>query len=294
MAGRSSILVIALAFAVLGSMLYVSIIQSSNRIAHDWNVIPTEPKVSQLKAIETVEKHVRSKLKEVEQIGLYFSLYNSSNGGEPDFRNANKSELTNLGWNIEYVKAHPESLNLLLAFIHANCTIYGINATSHSYLKACDLSSSSSSYLCPMDRNGANTARNRLVYSIEVNWSPPIAQEPYHEGHYLIDAETGEIAWNNIDFAAYRKPLPNVNFDNNKTISQLQRELANPLQTTNIDIEQGASDQSASKSYLPKEVRVTLGMDNRASGQIEIPYRSQLCLTLATLMNLPERSLIPG
>ena len=262
MAGRSSILVIVLAFGVLGSMLYVSSFQTSNnRIAHDWKVIPTEPKISQLQAVETVEKHIHSKVQGVQQIGLFYSFYNSSNGIS-DFRNSNNAELTNLGWNFEYVKAHPEPLNLLLAFIHANGTIYGINATNHSYLKACDLSSSLSSYLCPMDRNGANAARDRLVYSIEVNWSPPIAQEPYHEGHYLIDAETGKIVWDNIDFAAYRKPLPNVNFDN-KTVSQLQNELANPLQTTNIDIEQGASDQSANKGYLPKEVRVALGMNNR-------------------------------
>jgi plastocyanin len=115
-----------------------------------------------------------------------------------------------------------------------------------------------------MDRSGAYAARDKLVYSIEVNWSPPVAQEPYSEGHYLVDAETGEIVWNNIDFAAYPKPLlPNVNFDNNKTITQLQGEFANPPQTTNIDIEQGAANQSAHKGYLPKVISITLGVDNR-------------------------------
>jgi hypothetical protein len=104
-----------LAFGLFGSLLYFSNVQSSSRIAHDPKVIPTEPKVSQLQAIETVEKHIHSKVKGVQQIGLYFSLYNSSYGGETDFRNANnnRSELTTLGWNFEYVKAHPELLKLL-------------------------------------------------------------------------------------------------------------------------------------------------------------------------------------
>jgi plastocyanin len=169
-----------------------------------------------------------------------------------------------LGWNLEHVKANPKLLNLPLAFVHANGTVYGIDATNRAYAKACDLSSPYSAPLCPMGKIAANAARDRLVYAIETNWSPPIAEEPFSEGHHVVDAETGEIVWNNIDYAKDRKPMPpNVTFGSNKTINQLLKERVNPPETTKIDIEYGASISSVGKGYLPKEVRVTLGLDNR-------------------------------
>jgi plastocyanin len=110
----------------------------------------------------------------------------------------------------------------------------------------------------------AYAAKDRLVYHIETNSSPSLPQGPFIEGHHIVDAETGEIVWNNIDYARENRPLPmpNVNFDN-KTISQLKKELANPLQATYVDIEYGAADQSTNKGYFPKEVIVNLGIDNR-------------------------------
>lgn len=75
-------LVILLAFGVLFSMLYVSSAQSgTGRIAHDPHVIPTEPRITQLQAVEAVENHIRSNVKGVEKIFLYFSSYNSSSAG---------------------------------------------------------------------------------------------------------------------------------------------------------------------------------------------------------------------
>jgi hypothetical protein len=218
-AGRSSVLVMILGMGVLFSMLYASFaIQSGNgKVAHDPHVIPTQPKISQLQAIDTIEKHIRSNVRGVEKISLYFGSYNFSRTGYN--QNMSGGQLTNLGWNLEYVKLHPELLSLPLAFVHANGTVYGVNATNHSYIRACHITQFPPYEGCPMGEIAAYAARDRLVYHIKTNWSPSLPQDPFTEGHHIVDAETGEIVWNDIDYARENRPLPmpNVNFDN-KTI----------------------------------------------------------------------------
>jgi hypothetical protein len=128
-----------LGMGVLFSMLYVSFAthSSNGKVAHDPRIIPTQPKISQLQAVETVENHIRANVKGVEKISLYFGSYNFSRSGYN--QNLTSGELTNSGWNLEYVKSHPELLSLPLAFVHANGTVYGVNATSHSYIRACHI-----------------------------------------------------------------------------------------------------------------------------------------------------------
>jgi plastocyanin len=253
-----------LGMGVLFSMFYVSFaIRSSDggRIAHDPHVIPTQPKISQLQAIETVERHIRSEIKDVQNIRLEYLLYNySSSEYNSDKDYADYRINMGYSWDLEHVKQYPKPLNLRLFFVSANNTVYAINDTSHSYQKICDKPSST----CAIGNVMANAVRDKLVYFMDIHWFPQSRDVPSSEGYVLIDAETGEIAWSSVEYDKDLKPMPNVNFDN-KTVSQLYKELANPPQTTNVDIEYGAADQSAHKGYLPKEVRVNLGIDNKVA-----------------------------
>ncbi|AIF85562.1 plastocyanin [Candidatus Nitrososphaera evergladensis SR1] len=248
-----------LAFAVLGALLYVSAIQTSGRIAHDSKAIPTEPKISQLQAIETAEKHLQSKVKGVQEIRLEFPLYNFSMQrytSDPSYVEYIEKNNLRHGSLLSQVKEHPELLNLPLYFVHANGTLYSVNATGHTFEKVCE----EPSFRCPLPVLAINASRDKLVYRVYITWPKPSI--PTNEALYLVNAETGEITMNFVDAVLNRLPTPNVNFDN-RTISQLYNELANPPQTTNIDIEQGASDQGANKGYSPKEIRVVLGTNNR-------------------------------
>jgi plastocyanin len=245
-------------------MLYVSIIQSSNRIAHHPHIIPTEPKITQIQAVEAIEQDLHSKFSDIENIKLEMQRYNFSaqeyeSGGESKY--VDYRAKLGFGWPLSTIKMHPELLNLPLAFIHANRTVYVVNATSHSFEKVCDEPSNTT---CPVGRGGENAARDRLFYRTEVAWysdkNPPSGND---QGFYMIDAETGQVLWNTIDAEKDRKPLPNVNFGN-KTISQILKERTNPPLTIPIDIEYGASLADHNKGYLPKEVRGTLGIDNKA------------------------------
>lgn len=257
MAGRSLILVMVLGLGVLFSLLSFSTILAGDngKTAHDPNVIPTEPKISQLQALETVEKQIRLYVKNPEVIKLDYTLYNfsSSEYGNEEYRHK-----LIYGWDVEHIKKYPELLNIPLYFVHANGTTYAINSAGHIFHKVCDQPSP----ICPMGRTVTDAVRNRLVYYAETAWSPPLPEVPYNYGQYAIDAETGKVAWDGIEYGKNIKPMPNVSFDN-KTLSQLFREHANPPQTTNITIERGAAIQSSGKGYLPKETRVTLGIDNK-------------------------------
>jgi plastocyanin len=259
-AERLSILVVVLAFGLLGSMLYISTVQSSSRISHDPNVIPTEPKITQIQAVEAAEKHLQSKVKEVQEIRLEFPLYNFSMQrytSDPSYVEYIEKNNLRHGSLLSQVKEHPELLNLPLYFIHANGTLYSIkNATSHTFEKVCK----EPSFRCPLPVLAINASRDKLVYRVYVTWLKPSI--PTNEALYLVDAETGQITTNFVDLKLNRLPTPNVNFDN-KTTSKLYNELANPPQTSNIDIEQRASDQRANKGYLPKEIRVILKMNNK-------------------------------
>lgn len=251
-----------LAFAALFSMLYLS--AAASRAVHDPNVIPVEPKISQLQAIETAERHIRAEVKDLREIRLNFQMYNFSASEYNSVNSPGWNEYVQYrqnmrnSWDLEHVKQYPELLNLRLYFVHANGTTYAINGTDHTFVKVCDQPSPA----CPINRIAVNAARDRLVYYTDMMWLRQSREMPNDVGDIVIDAETGEIVWSSIEYAKNTKPMPNINFDN-RTISQLFRELANPPETTNIAIQYGASIQSSGDGYLPKEVFVTLGVNNR-------------------------------
>jgi len=264
MADRSSILAITvLAFGALFSLLYLSSAlhnSGGSRVTHDPAVIPTQPKISQLQAVESAENHLISKVPGVQDIRLDLVLYNFSlqeYSTNPAYIEYRMSRLEWRAWPLAQVKEHPELLNLGLLFVHANETQYIINSTSHTFTMVCEKPSIS----YPMPIAAAKAARDRLVYRVELVWPRPSI--PINDSLYLIDAETGKVVWSSVDFVLDRLPMPNVSLYDNKTISQLYNERANPPSTMYVDIERVSSDPSSGKSYFPKEVRVTLGIDNR-------------------------------
>lgn len=255
-----------LGMGVLFSMLYVSSIRSgSDTTAHYSNVIPTRPKISQLQAMETVERHIRSEIKDVQKIRLDYQLYNFSwtdyYSNDPVYASEYAQYRQKIGysWDLVQVKNHPELLNLRLFYLHANNTVYEVNYRNNTYQKACERPA----LTCHITTLMETAAKGKLVYFTDVLWTPQPKDLPNSEGDVLVDAETGKIVWSAIEYLKNIRPEPNVIFSD-KTVSQMLKERPNPPpQITNVEIENGASSQSAQKSYFPKEVRVTIGMNNR-------------------------------
>lgn len=258
MAGRSTILIWILVFGMLFSMFYYATATSSDRISHDPNVIPTKPKLSQLQALEIAENHLKSGLPKVQDIRLDFQSYNftiQSHEADPKFtRCIDRNPV--LCWSISKAKEHPELLSMSLFFIHSNGQEFSVYPADNTFEKICE----EPSFNCHLPPVAANAARDRLVYRVIITLIEPSV--PFNEALYLVDAETGDIVWNFIDFMRNRLPAPNFT-SGGKTINQLLKELANPPEIANVDIEYGAGDPSSGKGYLPKEVRVTLGIDNK-------------------------------
>lgn len=246
-------LVFVLGLGAMFILLYAANIFSEPKPVH--SEIPTKSKISQLEALTIIEKDVRTKLPEIRQARLTYLDYNFTSQGYSDADYMDYRKSMSYSWNFDHVKQYPELLQIPLIFFHANGTVYDINAADNSVKKKCD----EPSITC---LGGRQFAKDRLVYMAEIVVAPQPVQFPFIDYYYLVDAETGKIVWNSIDYQRNIKPMSNVNFDN-RTISQLYNELARPPQTTYIDIEQGASDQSANKGYLPKEVRVVVGQNNR-------------------------------
>lgn len=103
---------------LLGTMLGLSNLKVSNRFAHNPSTIPIQPGIAQLQAIESVEEIIRMKIDGVKQVYLYFSSFNSTAANPHQ-----NPELTPMGWNLQYVNAHPDALNLPPIFIHTYGTI---------------------------------------------------------------------------------------------------------------------------------------------------------------------------
>lgn len=255
---RSNLFVFILGLGAVFSILYVSGIFAQPGHAHV--TIPTEPKISQLQAIEIIENDLRAEIPEMQETKLSFQLYNFSAqqysaGGNNQY--ADYRHKLGFGWTFSHVKEYPELLQLPLRFVHANGTVYNVDESAKTFEKVCD----APSVMCPMGRFSA-FAKDRLVYNAEIRWEPATEVTRYfNEGYYIIDAETGHIVWNIIDYEKNRKPMPNVNFDN-KTIRQLFEERLDPPESMQADIVRGASLESSNVSYLPKEIRVTLSIDN--------------------------------
>lgn len=225
--------------------------------SHAHSDIPTEPKISQLQVLDIMEHHAKSKLPEIEEPKLLFQFYNYSMQQDSSNEYWNYIRKMGYGWSFDHIRQYPEPLQIPLYFVHANGTVYALNQTDCSIQKICD----EPSIGCPIGRVG-DAARDRLVYTSEIRWQEPIERLPYSEAVYIIDAESGKIVWSGIDYWLNLKPSPNANFDN-KTIAQVTKEHLSYTETTHIMIENGASVEDNQLDYAPKEVRVTVGIDNR-------------------------------
>ena len=134
MASRSTLTVFALGLGAMFAILYFATLASEP--SRPWDVIPVEPQITQLEAIEIVENHILSKADGLEKIGLYFSLYNHTADTTADYWNSPHYDIMT-GWDLGHVKDNPELLNLPLSFVHRNGTVYGIDSTDSSYIIAC-------------------------------------------------------------------------------------------------------------------------------------------------------------
>jgi plastocyanin len=243
------------------SILYLAGLFASPSHAH-FDKIPTEPKITQIQALEIIENDLRNKVPELQETKLSFQLYNFSAleysaGGLNQYADY-RHKLGYYAWPFSHVKGHPELLNMPLMFVHANGTMYRIDESAKTFEKVCE----EPSPICPMGVTHTIAAKDRLVHRAELLWRPVTDDIPYSEGYYVIDAESGEIAWNTIDYHMSRKPMPNINFDS-KTIRQLLEERVYPPEIAYVDIQRGTSDANSERTYVPKEIRVTLGIDNK-------------------------------
>lgn len=258
MAKVSNMLVFVLGLGAMFAILIASTLFAAPSHAH-FDKIPTEPRITQLQALEIVEKDLKTELPETQEIKLMFQLYNfSSQRYESDSEYVEYIRKIGYWYAFEHIRDNPEPLQMPLRFVHANGTVYNVDASTNSFEKICD----EPSLICPMGRF-AEFAMDRLVYQAEIKWEPATEETHYYnEGYYFIDAESGQIVWNSIEYEKNRKPMPNVNFDN-KTIAQLFEERLHPPESMHAGILRGASLESRDISYLPEEIRVTLGVDNR-------------------------------
>lgn len=258
MATRSNSLVFAVGIGAMFSILYLAFLLAPPSHAH-FDKIPTEPKISQIQAVKTSEKHLLTRMPEVSDVRLGLQLYNFSAPGfesDPVYTEYLMNHYRN-GWPLLQVEQNPELLGLTLFFVHANGTLYHVDPAGNSFEKSCE----KPAHFCPLSVPATNAARDRLVYRVVLTWSN--SSIPLNESLYLVDAETGDIVWNYVDFEMNRLPSPNLNLGDNRTISQLLDQSLHPEQTTHINIERGASSPDSRAGYLPNEVYLTLGVDNK-------------------------------
>ena len=277
MGWRSTLLILILVF-VLFSALYAST-EQTKRIPYLPNNIPTQPKISQLEAIQIVEHHLKKEIPELNQVRLYFTLYNFSSQrwqNNPEYQKY-ISTAARGGWSYSHVKEKPELLQLPLFFVHANGTQYQVSQTDNTYkvlcLQAPDIAN------CSFPAFAADAIRGKLVYRIESIWQPSVVAFPslsISSGYHIIDAETGQLLWNTINWEKSRNLIPKgVNFyddQNNppKTVKQLEEEkqqaiegALNPHAMVTVSIVQGASSNNQSENFVPKEARGILGINNK-------------------------------
>lgn len=256
MAGSSSsALVFALGLGAMFSILYVSSVFSET--SHFHPEVPTQPEITQLEAITIIENEVRTELPEVQQVRLFYQNYNFTFQGYSDEEYIDYRRQMGWSWDFEHVKQFPGLLNIPLIYFHANGTVYNVNATGNSFEKRCDEPS-----LTCLGGGFGQAVKDRLVYMAEIYVAPPPEQFPSADYYYLVDAESGNIVWNSIDYTKNRRPMPNVTFDN-KTIAQLFKENFDPPETRYISIERGASNPDDNVGYSPAFARSSMGMDNR-------------------------------
>jgi plastocyanin len=114
-----------------------------------------------------------------------------------------------------------------------------------------------------------------LVYRTESIWYPPanISSSYYSptEGYHIVDAETGELVWNSIDYYQVKKPAPpNIDYEGHKTLKMRINERLDPPEVTKVFIAEEASalsiypeEQQRQRFFEPENARATETISNR-------------------------------
>ena len=257
---RSATLVVILVFGVLFSMLYVSLEQQRQqaRIQHLPNVIPTEPKLTQMQVVEVIEREYGEQVPEFMEAYLHFNYYNYSQELQQDEQYQRYLRSVSPGWQLSYVKAKPDLLSLPLVFVHANGTVYSIDSKNNQdFEKICEQPSRD----CIIGLNGGEAARDRLVYEV----GAIVEGDDDGDGgdiHLVIDAETGKVVYSTPYFEP-RPALPRTVLDNSYTIKELNQMIENTKTGVAVEIVHNASEialgnDSNIKGYKPAEVREIL------------------------------------
>lgn len=269
MGWRSAVLIVILTFGVLLSFMYVSSLYHVP--PHDPSLIYTEPKVTQLQAIEIVEQDLEKKVQSFDEAYLHFYYYNfSSQKYEKDRDYQEYMQSIHPGWSLSHVKEKPEFLNLTLIFVHANGTHYQYNRESQEFEKTCNAPSVN----CTPGLRGGEAARNRLVYEI----GAIVKGADYgNDVHFIIDAETGQVVLDTIDIEESRKRFPpNVRIYENASEALTIREeeqvkleklrsYLSPPQLTIIGIADGAAANDTNRKdvyFEPDQARGVIGLSN--------------------------------
>jgi hypothetical protein len=223
---------------------------------HDPEVIPTEPKISQAQAIDTVEMEYRRIVTDYQEAYLHVHYYNFSQELVEDEEYQQYLRSIAPGWKLSDVKTNPELLSLTLVFVHANGTLYmPDDAKDGKFEKVCDQPSPE----CPLGRFG-EFARDRLVYEVggfvdDGGYDPDI--------HLIIDAETGKVV-SSTPLIVQKPTLPRSILENMYTIQELNQLIENPEDDgVSIEIVQNASEvaqnsRGIDKGYRPAQVFETL------------------------------------
>jgi plastocyanin len=252
---RSSVLMIILIFSVMLSLLYIATLVA--RAPHE--EIPSKPKVSQIQALEIALNEAKRHEPETTDILLYFPFYNFSRA---DFDSCIEQCYRGYDWSlVEHIRQNPEQLQLPLYYFHANGTKYSVSSDDGSHTPNIGFMPR----YCFTDDAGErcsitlyHSLVDRLVYGLDIAILPSGVPMPM-----LIDAETGEVAWNSEN----RLPMPRVDIYDNiteaRTIRELQEAMLNPPETGAVQIVEGASNQEQETNFLPKEARGVIEISSK-------------------------------
>lgn len=266
---QSTMLIVILVFMVLFSLIYASSLLNY-RISHDSNMIPTLPLLSQIQTLTVIENEFRRNVPSYQEAYLHFQYYNYSKGKEQDEEYQRYLPSLIRTWKLSEIKENPGLLNLNLFFVHANNTIYSINAQNRTYEKVCDKPSID----CPLGRAG-EIANDRLVYEVGAIVE---GSNGYHSDvHYIIDAETGSIVYHIPYFNP--RPMPHrLIIDNyTQTVNELESRIENARFGASIEIVENVSILAGSTEhdsnmggYSPSDVIVL--MHNNTSDAVAITW----------------------
>jgi plastocyanin len=234
---RSFLLIIALSFGVLFSLVYVSnyVLPKSVQYYHDPSEVPAEPRVTQLQALEVAARALKEQHGADEEVMLWFTQYNYT---EADFEAHPEKYTVGYQWPLSTIRQNPELLKLQLVFFHQNGTIYHIDGSD---ISKCDCGTAS------------DLRRNYLAWRIDA--IPDVVD---------VDAETGKLLWPRL--VTSRFPVQVAIYENvseAKTVKEELQARLNPPQTTKIEILEGSGSNDAGISYKPERATGTIEVSNR-------------------------------